>query len=216
MAWRVVCDRCGFDYWDHQTRTEWNGLRTCRGPGTNNCFEHRHPQDRVRAVRDRQAPAWTRPEPTDVFVIEYRRDEDGNVLFQDNGLPYLANAADGAATLDGIGSSAAFGVKAAFGGATLDGTGAIDVNGFEASDGVATLDAAGAIDAIGIKEGQGTADATGTGAADGAGVKGGEGTADITGVGAATAVGAVISIRITVPGDTRVTVGGDRRIVIEG
>ncbi len=66
--WKVECDRCGFDYKSDQLRKEWQGLRTCFGPGTNGCFEDRHPQDFVRAKPDRQAVAWARP-PSEVVTI---------------------------------------------------------------------------------------------------------------------------------------------------
>ena len=66
--WNVICDRCGFKYKSDKLRKEWNGLRTCSGGGTNNCWEPRHPQEFVKGKADRQAPAWTRPEQTDVFL----------------------------------------------------------------------------------------------------------------------------------------------------
>lgn len=61
--WRCVCDRCGFEYYNHQLQKEWNGLMVCRA-----CYSPRHPQDFVRAVRDEQAVPWSRPEPEDIFV----------------------------------------------------------------------------------------------------------------------------------------------------
>ena len=63
----VICDRCGFKFKAHHLRLEWNGLRTCCGAGTNNCFEVRQPQDFVRGKADKQAPDWVRSEPTDAF-----------------------------------------------------------------------------------------------------------------------------------------------------
>lgn len=60
--WKAVCDRCGFDYKARQLRLEWTGLRVCDGPGTNECWEPRHPQESLQGKPDRQAPAWTRPE----------------------------------------------------------------------------------------------------------------------------------------------------------
>lgn len=62
-GWRAICDRCGFEYYSSQLRKEWQGLMVCDA-----CYSPRHPQDFVRAVRDEQAPPWTRPEPADVFV----------------------------------------------------------------------------------------------------------------------------------------------------
>jgi len=66
-VWNAICDRCGFKYKSHQLRLEWTGLRCCDGPGTNECFEVRHPQESVRGRADKQAPPWTRPDAPDVF-----------------------------------------------------------------------------------------------------------------------------------------------------
>lgn len=66
--WNAICDRCGFEYKSDQLRKEWNNLRTCSGPGTNDCWEIRQPQEFVRGKPDRQAPPWTRPEQPDVFL----------------------------------------------------------------------------------------------------------------------------------------------------
>ena len=57
----VVCDRCGIDYRVADVKEEWNGLVVCDG-----CFEHRHPQDFVRAVADNSSPtSYVRTEPED-------------------------------------------------------------------------------------------------------------------------------------------------------
>lgn len=61
--WRCVCDRCGFEYYNHQLQKEWNGLMVCRA-----CYSPRHPQEFVRAVKDEQAVPWSRPEAADTFV----------------------------------------------------------------------------------------------------------------------------------------------------
>jgi len=61
--WKVCCDRCGFEFLNTELRTEWNGLRTCR-----DCWEPRHPQDKLRGRKDKQAPPWTRPEPPEIDV----------------------------------------------------------------------------------------------------------------------------------------------------
>jgi hypothetical protein len=60
--WKAQCDRCGVSYLNTQLAQEWTGLRVCRGGGTNDCWEPRHPQDFVRGKADRQAPPWSRPE----------------------------------------------------------------------------------------------------------------------------------------------------------
>lgn len=61
--WRAVCDRCGREGLNTELRLEWNGLRTCR-----DCWEPRHPQDKLRGRKDKQAPPWTRPEPPEIDV----------------------------------------------------------------------------------------------------------------------------------------------------
>lgn len=53
---RGICDRCGFEFRLNQLRKEWNGLKTCNGPNTNQCWEPRHPQDFVRARNADRAP----------------------------------------------------------------------------------------------------------------------------------------------------------------
>ena len=62
-CWKAICDRCGFEYYAHELRKEWQGLMTCKS-----CWEPRHPQDFVRVTEDKQSVPWSRPEPEDVFV----------------------------------------------------------------------------------------------------------------------------------------------------
>lgn len=66
--WNAICDRCGFEYKSAKLRREWTGIMACSGPGTNGCYEPRHPQDMVRGRKDKQAPQWVRPEPDDTFI----------------------------------------------------------------------------------------------------------------------------------------------------
>jgi len=66
--WNACCDRCGIKYKSSQLRKEWTGLMVCTGPNTADCWEARHPQDRVRGVRDLQAPPWSRPMPDPIYV----------------------------------------------------------------------------------------------------------------------------------------------------
>ena len=61
-----TCDRCGSVYHADKKRKEWTGLMVCGGPGTNHCWEPRHPQEFIRArpedpsVRDnRPLQDWT-------------------------------------------------------------------------------------------------------------------------------------------------------------
>lgn len=60
--WLAVCDRCGFEFLSGQLQKTWDGLMVDKA-----CFETRHPQEFVRAVRE-QLPPWTRPEPAEVEV----------------------------------------------------------------------------------------------------------------------------------------------------
>lgn len=72
-TWLAECDRCGFQFRNTQLAREWTGLRVCKGPGTNNCWEPRQPQDYLRGKPDRQAPDWSRPPrdpPNEPFVNE--------------------------------------------------------------------------------------------------------------------------------------------------
>ena len=64
--WNVICDRCGFKYKARQLRKEWTGLRVCTGGGTNDCWEPRHAQEKLRGKKDRQATPWVRPEPPEI------------------------------------------------------------------------------------------------------------------------------------------------------
>ncbi len=61
-TYNAQCDRCGVQYKAHQLRKQWNNLRCCCGPGTNDCWEPRNVQESVRGKADKQAPPWTRPE----------------------------------------------------------------------------------------------------------------------------------------------------------
>jgi len=65
--WNFECDRCGFKFKSGQIAQEWTGLRVCRGPGTNDCWEPKHPQQSLRGRKDDQAPPWTRPDPEPTF-----------------------------------------------------------------------------------------------------------------------------------------------------
>lgn len=64
--WKVICDRCGFTYKSRQLRLEWTNLRVCSGPGTNDCWEARNTQEKVRGKPDMQAPPWVRPRTPDI------------------------------------------------------------------------------------------------------------------------------------------------------
>lgn len=86
-SWNVECDRCGFKYKAHQLQKEWTGLMTCKGGGTNGCWEPRQPQDFVRGVEDNQSPPWVRPSSPDVFTFgEWLADVDGSRVYDVDGV----------------------------------------------------------------------------------------------------------------------------------
>jgi hypothetical protein len=84
MAWRAICDRCGFNRLNHELRREWTGLMVCR----ETCWEARHPQDFVRGKADRQNPPWVRPEPEDNFISVF------SITLEDGSLMLLEDSAD--------------------------------------------------------------------------------------------------------------------------
>lgn len=67
-AWKVECERCGFEYLNTQLKKEWTGQMVCHGVGTNHCWEPRHPQENMRGKTDRQSPPWTRPQRAEIDV----------------------------------------------------------------------------------------------------------------------------------------------------
>lgn len=49
---KFQCDRCGGTFSDRYKAVEWTGAIVCRGAGTHDCWESRHPQDFVRTLRE--------------------------------------------------------------------------------------------------------------------------------------------------------------------
>lgn len=84
MSWLAICDRCGFKYTSNELKSEWTGLKVC-----SQCFETRHPQDFVRGKPENQSVPWVRPRPEDVFVLEFYRNEDGTIMYREDGLPMM-------------------------------------------------------------------------------------------------------------------------------
>ena len=66
--WNALCARCGFEYKSSQLHREWTGKRTCRGAGTNGCWEPRHPQDFLQGQTDDQSVPWIQKPKPDVDV----------------------------------------------------------------------------------------------------------------------------------------------------
>jgi hypothetical protein len=75
--WASICDSCGRKLKASELRQRWDGLKVCQDD-----WEPRQPQDFVRGVADYQAPPWTRPEPSDLFIQNevYPRLVDGYEL----------------------------------------------------------------------------------------------------------------------------------------
>lgn len=68
-TWNAVCDRCGWYFKAYELRKEWTGLMTCHGPGTNDCWDPKHPQLTIQAVPDSQVVPYPRPEPVvDLYI----------------------------------------------------------------------------------------------------------------------------------------------------
>ena len=59
----VVCDICGGRLYSSQSKKNWEGL-VCHP----NCCDPRHPQELIRAKKERITVKDSRPEGTDVFL----------------------------------------------------------------------------------------------------------------------------------------------------
>jgi hypothetical protein len=78
---KAICDRCGFEFYLSELRKEWTGLMVCAAD-----YDHRHPQEFVRAVKDTQGVRPNmRPEPADVFVSLPIQDEDFRFVQDESG-----------------------------------------------------------------------------------------------------------------------------------
>jgi len=73
--WNVVCDICSKKIKAQDAKQRWDGLIVCPSD-----FEHRHPQDYVRARTDKITVPFTRPIPpltfTNISYIVYYVDPD--------------------------------------------------------------------------------------------------------------------------------------------
>lgn len=61
--WKMICDVCGFEYYNDDMKERWDGAWVCRKD-----FETRHPQEFGRTINDKQSVPYSRPEPTDNFI----------------------------------------------------------------------------------------------------------------------------------------------------
>lgn len=63
-GWNVICDSCGKKIKASEAKQRWDGLIVCP-----NDFEMRQPQDFVKARADKITVPFTRPRPTDEFIL---------------------------------------------------------------------------------------------------------------------------------------------------
>ena len=61
--WNVTCDVCSKKIKAHEAKQRWDGFIVCPDD-----FEHRHPQDFVKAHSDKISVPFVRPIPEYVFV----------------------------------------------------------------------------------------------------------------------------------------------------
>lgn len=62
-GWNVICDVCSKKIKAQDAKQRWDGLIVCPDD-----FEHRHPQDFVKAKTDKITVPYTRPIPPEVFT----------------------------------------------------------------------------------------------------------------------------------------------------
>ena len=62
--WNVICDVCGFQFFNTQVRKRWDNLIVC-----DDDFETDHPQKYLRVRPDGLPVPFIRREPPDVFIF---------------------------------------------------------------------------------------------------------------------------------------------------
>jgi len=78
--WWLLCDVCSKKIKASESKKRWDGFIVCAED-----FEHRHPQDFVRARADKISVPYTRPQPIDTFTsIGYITDYFYNGYVDDN------------------------------------------------------------------------------------------------------------------------------------
>jgi predicted class III extradiol MEMO1 family dioxygenase len=73
--WNVHCDVCSRKIKASESKKRWDGLIVCSDD-----FEHRHPQDFVRAKQDKISVAFVRKENTTQGVLDYTHTINGSTL----------------------------------------------------------------------------------------------------------------------------------------
>jgi hypothetical protein len=61
--WYVTCDVCGKKMKSSKARHRWDGFIVCDAD-----FEHRHPQDFIRPIKENISVPWTRPRGDEIFI----------------------------------------------------------------------------------------------------------------------------------------------------
>ncbi len=61
--WWILCDSCQKKIKASESRKRWDGLIVCADD-----WEYRHPQDFIKAQKDKISVPFSRPRPTDTFV----------------------------------------------------------------------------------------------------------------------------------------------------
>lgn len=73
--WNLICDVCGKKIKAGKSKQRWDGFIVCEDD-----YEHRHPQDFVKARQDKISVSFTRPRPPDLFTdIDYV--DTGNINY---------------------------------------------------------------------------------------------------------------------------------------
>lgn len=72
--WNVICDRCFRKLKNTDVRKEWTGFMVCE-----RCWEARHPQDLIKAIKESGPRPFVRPEKTtdDFQTVPYISESTG-------------------------------------------------------------------------------------------------------------------------------------------
>lgn len=96
--WNVICDVCSKKIKAHQARQRWDGFIVCPED-----FEHRHPQDFVKAHTDKITVPFTRPRPPDIFIDNGDRNLSDTVSVIDSLVYSLSTSFEDHIVLDDAG-----------------------------------------------------------------------------------------------------------------
>lgn len=78
--WWILCDSCQKKIKASESRKRWDGLIVCADD-----WEYRHPQDFIKAQKDKISVPFSRPRPTDTFVpVDYTSYPSESFLLDDS------------------------------------------------------------------------------------------------------------------------------------